>query len=235
MRSAVVAGVALLLVTGCSARPSTGAAEPDLCPTVASTVSAPPPSEPVRYVELGAVRCSDADSGISAVDITVKNTGTDEANYYVTVEFVDSEHRSLGTEDTYFGHVSAAATETRTALAARPADGRGLSVRIVAAKREAVVTKAPATALDKAVGLFVSQGLVPADTPYGDCRDAAPQAYWIGDRGNCWTVASALPPLPVTPAPSAVAPALPGAVCADGRISGSSGRGTCSHHGGVSR
>jgi hypothetical protein len=176
---------------------------------------------------------------MSAVDITVKNTGTSEANYYVTVEFIDSEQHSLATEYTYFGHVRASATMSRTAYSVRPTDGRGLSVRLVEVKREAVPTTAPASALDTAVDLFVEQGLVPAGTPYGDCPDTAPQAHWIGDRGNCWTAVNTLPPLPATSTPLATlavptpAPALPGAVCRDGWVSGSTGRGTCSHHGGI--
>lgn len=243
MRLSVVAVVALLLATGCSAQPSTGQAQSDVCPPVASDVSATPTraSGPVRQVELGDVRCSDEDSGMSAVDITVKNTGTGEANYYVTVEFLDSEQHSLATEYTYFGHVSASATMSRTAYGVLPPDGRGLAVRLVEVKREVVPTKAPASALDTAVDVFVEQGLVPAGTPYGDCPDTAPQAYWIGDRGNCWTTANTLPPSPTTsaslptlavPTPT---PALPGAVCRDGRVSGSTGRGTCSHHGGIAR
>jgi hypothetical protein len=179
---------------------------------------------------------------MSAVDITVKNTGTGEANYYVTVEFIDSEQHSLATEDTYFGHVSATATMSRTAYAVRPADGRGLTVRLVEVKREVVPTKAPATALDKAVSLFVEQGLLPVGTPYGDCPDTAPQAYWIGDRGNCWTAVRTLAPLPATSAPAqstltvpTPTPVFPGTVCADGSVSRSSGRGTCSHHGGIGR
>jgi hypothetical protein len=239
----VVAVVALLLATGCSARPSTGQAESDVCPPVASDVSAIPTrgSGPVRHVELGDMRCSDADSGMSAVDITVKNTGTGEANYDVTVEFIDSEQRSLATEHTYFGHVSASATMSRTAYAVRPADGRGLAVRLVKVKREVVPTKAPASALDTAVDLFVEQGLVPAGTPYGDCPDTAPQAHWLGDRGNCWTTVNTLPPLPATSTPLVTLavptpkPALPGTVCRDGWVSGSTGRGTCSHHGGIGR
>ncbi|MGW0458432.1 hypothetical protein [Streptomyces tendae] len=178
---------------------------------------------------------------MSAVDITVKNTGTSEANYYVTVEFLDSEQRSLATEYTYFGNVSASATVSRTAYGVRPTDGRGLAVRLVEVKREVVPTKASASALDTAVDLFVEQGLVPAGTPYGDCPDTAPQAYWIGDRGNCWTAVNTLPPLPATSAPPPTlvvptpTPALPGTVCRDGRVSGSTGRGTCSHHGGIAR
>lgn len=243
MRSSVVAVVVLLLATGCSARPGTGQVESDVCPPVASDVSANPAraSGPVRQVELGDVRCSDADSGVSAVDITVKNTGTGEANYYVTVEFIDSEQHSLATEHTYLGHVSASATMSRTAYGVRPTDGRGLTVRLVEVTREVVPTKAPASALDTAVDLFVEQGLVPAGTPYGDCPDTAPQAYWIGDRGNCWTAVNTLPPLPTTSTPPPTlavptpTPALPGTVCRDGWGSGSTGRGTCSHHGGIGR
>ncbi|MFB7115202.1 hypothetical protein [Streptomyces sp. NPDC056291] len=174
---------------------------------------------------------------MSALDITVKNTGTGEANYYVTVEFIDSEQHSLTTEDTYFGHVAPSATMSRRAYGARPADGRGLMVRLVKVKREVIATKPPATTLDRAMDLFVKQGLVPAGTPYGNCPDTAPQTYWIGDQGNCWTVNRTLPSLPVTPAPVRPTPAptlaFPGTVCADGRVSGSTGRGTCSHHGGV--
>jgi hypothetical protein len=179
---------------------------------------------------------------MSAVDITVKNTGTGEANYYVTVEFIDSEQHSLATEDTYFGHVSATATMSRTAYAVRPADGRGLAVRLVEVKREVVPTTAPTGALDMAVDLFVKQGLVPAGTPYGDCPDTASQAYWIGDRGNCWSTAHTLPPLPAASTPEqptlaapTPTPVFPGTVCADGSVSRSSGRGTCSHHGGTGR
>ena len=239
-----VAIVALLLATGCSARPSTGQAESDVCPPVASDVSANPTraSGPVRQVELGDVRCSDADSGMSAVDITVKNTGTGEANYDVIVEFIDSEQHSLATEHTYFGHVSASATMSRTAYSVRPTDGRGLPVRLVEVKREVVPTKAPASALDTAVALFVEQGLVPAGTPYGDCPDTAPQAHWIGDRGNCWSAARTLPAVPTTSASAQTnlsaptsTPLLPGTVCGDGSVSKSNGRGTCSHHGGISR
>jgi hypothetical protein len=83
MKSSVISTVALLLATGCSARPSTGQAESAVCPPIASDASATPlrASGPARQVELGDLRCSDADSGMSAVDITVKNTGTGEANY----------------------------------------------------------------------------------------------------------------------------------------------------------
>lgn len=244
VRPSAIAVVALLLATGCSARPSTGQAESDVCPTVTSDVTATPTrvSGPARHVELGNWRCSDADSGMSAVDITVKNTGTSEANYYVTVEFIDSEQHSLATEHTYFGHVSASATKSRTAYAVRPAEGRGLTVRLVEVKREVVPTTAPETALDAAVDLFVDRGLIPAGTPYGDCPDIAPQVYWIGDEGNCWSTVPTLPPLPVTstsaqptlPVPTP-APVFPGTVCADGSVSKSSGRGTCSHHGGMAR
>ncbi|MFE9974620.1 hypothetical protein ACFYRD_28660 [Streptomyces hirsutus] len=248
VRSSAVAVVALLLVTGCSDRPGADQAEGDACPPAASSASPgpTPASGPARHVELGAVRCSDADSGMSAVDITVKNTGTGEANYYVTVEFIDSEQRSLATEYTYIDHVVAAATKSRTAYVGPPADGRGLAVRLVEVKREAVPTKAPATApsaaLDTAVELFVDQGLVPAGTPYGDCPDTAPQAYWIGDRGNCWVAVPTLPPLPATSSPTqpglaapTPTPVLPGTLCRDGWVSRSSGRGTCSHHGGIAR
>ncbi|WP_141666036.1 hypothetical protein [Streptomyces hirsutus] len=247
MRSSVVASVALLLATGCSARPSTGAAKNAVpCQAAAPAVATAPSSKPTHHVELGALRCSDADSGMSAVDITVKNSGTDEANYYVTVEFIDSEQRSLATEYTYIDHVSAATTKSRTAYVGPSADGRGLSVRLVEVKREAVPTKAPTTApsaaLDTAVELFVDQGLVPAGTPYGGCPDTAPQAYWIGDRGNCWTAVPTLPPLPATSSPAqpglaapTPTPVFPGTLCRDGRVSGSTGRGTCSHHGGIAR
>jgi hypothetical protein len=240
----VVAVVAWLLATGCSAGPSSGQAESNVCPPVVSVLSATPTraSGHARHVELSDLWCSDADSGMTAVDITVKNTGKGEANYYVTVEFIDSEQHPLTTEHTYFGRVSASGTMSRTAYAVvRPADGRGLGVRLVEVKRE-VVPKAPASALDKAVDLFVEQGLVPTGTPYGDCPDTAPQAYWIGDRGNCWAAVRTLPPLPATPTPAhpalpapAPTPVFPGTVCADGSVSRSSGRGTCSHHGGIGR
>ncbi|WP_405767369.1 hypothetical protein [Streptomyces sp. NBC_01538] len=241
--SSVVAAVALLLATGCSARSYNGQAESNTCPPVTSGVSATPTRASGRtpQVEVGELRCSDMDSGMSAVDITVKNTGTGEANYYVTVEFIDSEQHSLATEHTYFGRVSASATRSRTAYAVRPTDGRGLSVRLVEMRREVVPTKAPASTLDTAVNLFVEQGLVPVSAPYGDCPDTAPQAYWIGERGNCWTPVSSLPPLPdSTPAQPTLAaptpaPGFAGTVCGDGWVSGSSGRGTCSHHGGVGR
>ncbi|MFG2920914.1 hypothetical protein ACGFYA_05280 [Streptomyces sp. NPDC048305] len=164
---------------------------------------------------------------MSAVDITVKNTGTDETHYYVTVEFIDSEQRSLATEYAYFDHVSAAATMSRTAYVVPPTDGRGVAVRLVEVKREVVPTKAatraPATALDRAVELLVNQGLVPAGTPYGHCPDTAPQAYWIVDRENCWTAARPLPSLPAAPSPAQPGlaappsePVLPGTVCSDG-------------------
>lgn len=245
IRSSIVAMVALVLSTGCSAQSSTSQAEETPCYPVASLFSTAPATGPARHVELGDVRCSDADSGMSAVDITVKNTGTGEANYHVIVEFIDSEQHSLATEHTYFSHVSAAATVSRTAYAVRPIEGRGLAVRLVDVEREVLATDAPTTApvtaLDRAVELFVDQGLVPAGTPYGDCPNAAPQTYWIGDEKNCWSTVRTLPPLPATPTPAQPTlpapthtPVFPGTLCADGSVSRSSGRGTCSHHGGIS-
>lgn len=246
MRSAVVAMVALLLSTGCSAQSSSSQTEEILCPPVTSRFSTAPATGPAHHVELGDVQCSDGDTGMSAVDITVKNTGAGEANYYVTVEFIDSEQHSIATEHTYFSHVSASATMSLTAYAVRPIEGRGMTVRLVDVKREVVATNAPAaaptTALDRAVELFVDQGLVPADAPYGDCPDAAPQTYWIGDEENCWSTVRTLPSLPATPTPAqptlpapTPTPVFPGTLCADGSVSRSSGRGTCSHHGGIDR
>lgn len=198
--------VALLLATGCAARPSGDSTEGDPCAPVASEASATPSSEAARHVELGDVTCSDADSGMSSLDITVRNTGAGTANYYVTVEFMDSDRHSLATENTYFGDVSAAANMSRTVHLVRPAGGRGLGVRLVKVKREAVAAKtpspAPSTFLDKAVEVFVAQGLVPAGTPYGYCPATAPQAYWISDRGNCWSAARNWQPPPITATPA---------------------------------
>lgn len=60
--------VTLLLATGCSARSSTSQAEETPCRPVASLFSAAPATGPARHVELDYVRCSDANSGMSAVN-----------------------------------------------------------------------------------------------------------------------------------------------------------------------
>ncbi|MGW3977178.1 hypothetical protein [Streptomyces mirabilis] len=173
---------------------------------------------------------------MSSVDITVKNPDTDQDAYYdVTVEFIDSRHNTVAKESAYLGRVPAKETESRSVYVARPANSRGLTVRLLKVEREVAPAKQSPTALDRAMGMLVSKGLVPAGTPYGDCPDAAPQTWWIGERGNCWAATSAQPTFPTTPALPTPAPAFPGARCADGWVSGSTGRGTCSHHGGVSR
>lgn len=90
-------------------------------------------------------------------------------------------------------------------------------------------------ALDAAVELFIRKGLVLAGTPYGTCPSGTPQRWWIGQPENCWANTLVPPPAPTWSPPPTAPPRLGGTVCADGWISGSTGRGTCSHHGGMSR
>lgn len=87
--------------------------------------------------------------------------------------------------------------------------------------------------LEAAFDVFVEKGLVPAGTPHGVCPSSAPQKWWIGAEANCWQMSTI--PTPSTLTKPSTAPTFGSGVtiCSDGWVSGSKGRGTCSHHGGV--
>jgi len=171
---------------------------------------------------------------MTTVEITATNRDrVRDAWYDVTVEFVGSDSKVVSVETAHLGKVAADNSATRSVYVALPADGKELAVRLRKVEREFAAEDESATSQDKLDGIveiFVREGLVAPGTSYGICPDSAPQAYWIFSKANCWA-ARTIQPTPTTPAP----PPPAGTVCTDGWASGSSGRGTCSHHGGISR
>ncbi|MEU1692297.1 hypothetical protein ABZ590_12350 [Streptomyces hirsutus] len=236
-RPAGLLAAALMTVTGCTAQSATPEAEPDLCPPPAYAVDISPPHDagPVEDVDLGDLECADEATGMSTVEVTATNDDPDrDARYEITVEFLAADGDVVATETVHLGTVAAQSHETDEVFAARPDNGKSLAVRLIKVKRkfaadelEQLASSNP-SALEAAMKVFVREGLVPSGTPYGACPAAAPQAWWIGEQTNCWTPRSAPPAAPTAPVP-----VHPGTVCADGWISGSAGRGTCSHHGGI--
>lgn len=172
---------------------------------------------------------------MSTLEVTATNDDPDrDARYEVTVEFLAADGDVVATESAYLGTVAAQSRETSEVFVARPDNGKGLAVRLIKVEREFAAddaeqaTSSDPSALEAAMEMFVREGLVPPGTPYGACPAAAPQAWWIGEQTNCWAPRSA-----PSAAPAAPVPVHPGTVCVDGWISSSTGRGTCSHHGGI--
>ncbi|MFC4471980.1 hypothetical protein ACFPH6_47115 [Streptomyces xiangluensis] len=171
------------------------------------------------------------------MEVTATNgNATRDAWYHVTVEVLDSRQRVVATETAHTAKIAAKRSESAKVYIARPADGGRLSVRIRNIKREFAAQRpepsasSSADTLEKAMGIFVDEGLVPPGTPYGTCPDSAPQTWWIGKEANCWTS-----PVGRSETPTPPVPVMPGTLCVDGWISGSTGRGSCSHHGGIAR
>jgi hypothetical protein len=233
--SVAAVGAAVAVLGGCAAPGDTSTDENGGCPPLARSVSTAPPTGagPLHDVELGRIECADPVSGMTTAKVTATNKNAHrDARYYVTVEFVDSHHKVITTETAYLGGVAPNGSSWTSVYAARPAHGEGLTVRIKRVKREffsSGPTTEPQSNLDKIVEILVRDGLVPPNTPYGSCPKSAPQKWWLGAKANCWATHPVRPSTPSTPVP-----ALPGGtLCADGWGSGSSGRGTCSYHGGI--
>ncbi|MFJ3311128.1 hypothetical protein ACIPSA_51095 [Streptomyces sp. NPDC086549] len=171
---------------------------------------------------------------MTTVEITATNRDkTRDAWYDVTVEFVGSDSKVVAVETAHLGKVAADNSATKSVYVARPTDGKELTARLRKVEREFVTENEAGGSQDKLddiVEIFVREGLVAPGTSYGMCPDSAPQVYWIGAKANCWEARTVQPP-PTSPAPQP----LGGTLCTDGWVSGSSGRGTCSHHGGISR
>ncbi|WP_328870966.1 hypothetical protein OHT76_13055 [Streptomyces sp. NBC_00287] len=185
-------------------------------------------------IVLGRIECADPTSGMTTANVTATNKDDEhDVRYYVTVEFVDSQHQVLTTENADLGRIAAGSSASVNVYSARPAQGMGLTVRIKQVERlssSSSMRAEPHDNVDEIVRIFVRKGLVPPGTPYGSCPDKAPQKWWIGAKTNCWATQPVRPTAPIT----MPVPALPGGtLCADGWVSGSSGRGTCSHHGGI--
>jgi hypothetical protein len=214
-------------------------AEQDLRPPVVRSATTAPPENAglAKDVMLGPLRCADEVTGMSSVEIAVTNSHPTQAAWYeVTLQFLTADGRVFATETASLQKAAAGGQASIEVTVARPLAGNGISARITKVERQLADPPADETprptslsALEAAMKVFIQERKVPARTPYGVCPANAPQAWWIGTSGNCWVGPAARPTIPR----STPAPAYPGTVCADGRVTGSTVRGTCSHHGGI--
>ncbi|MFF3085163.1 hypothetical protein ACFVRB_08950 [Streptomyces nojiriensis] len=176
---------------------------------------------------------------MSLVEVSVLNPHATRAAWYdVTLQFTTSDGTVFATETAHLGRAEPGKRARRNVAVARPATGDGIGVKVLRWEHGlfdtpsvAPQTALPATAMDTLVRALVRAGAIPSTTPYGACPSGSPQGYWLDDPGNCRVTPGPGPSVPaLTPAPG-----YPGTLCGDGWASRSSGRGTCSHHGGIAR
>lgn len=239
MRAGFLAAVAVIALFGSGCVHSPPHTEQQLCPQPAEAR----PIKPLKSrtlakdVELGPLRCADPETGMSSIEVTVINSHPmKDAWYEVTLQFLTSDGQVFATNTVGLDKASAGRRVASVANVARPLTGHGIAAQIIKVDRR--LDEAPRTgpanpttppSFEAAMRVFVQEGLVPANTPYGVCPAESPQEWWIGARSNCWITPRRQP----GPAPSTSAPRYGGAVCVDGWTSRSTGRGTCSHHGGI--
>lgn len=239
VRAGFLAVTAVIVLFGSGCVRSSPHTEQELCP---QAVEARPikPLKSYRLakdIELGPLRCADPGTGMSSIEVTITNSHPLKAAWYeVTLQFMTSDGHVFATDTVRLDKASAGRRVASVANVARPLAGHGIAAQIIKVDRrldetpptEPANPSAPPS-LEATMRVFLQEGLVPANTPYGVCPVESPQEWWIGARSNCWI----RPRMQPGPAPSATAPRYGSAVCADGWTSRSTGRGTCSHHGGI--